>query len=103
MNARKIPISTTFQEVTIRNGMVFWVLWAALEATQREPDVHSMNLFNAFETFYPLASEYDRRLIVENLLPTVARMADEAEAADQEANCYFLKRVEYRLRGGRGE
>lgn len=87
---RIIPISTTFENVTIRSGMVFWVLWAALEATWKEPSTHAMSLFNAIETLYPIACEYDRQCIRESVRPGLARLLD---GCADEANIYFLQRA----------
>lgn len=84
--------TNTFKDVTVSSGMVFWVLWASTQAMLRDPETHAMNLFNAVRNFYPLAGEYDKDLIRDNLAPEIsAALGRWAEGpADM---IYFLTRT----------
>lgn len=93
-NEQNVPREIT-ASITVRSGMVFWMLWAATQATVRDPYVHAMNLFRAAQALYPIAQEYDRRLITEHVLPLVVLMNKEMRDT---ATKYFFDRTEQLLR-----
>lgn len=77
-------------EVHLRaEGIIFWVLWAGVEAVARDPDTQAMNCFLALKALYPMAGKYDRDLI-KTLRPTVQEVL--AASHDQDTQ-YFLERI----------
>lgn len=74
----------------IRDGMVFWVLWAAVEVTKTSPREQAMNLFGAFRDFYPLAGAHDRYTTKDLVRPTIVTLLEQEQ---DEATYYFFERV----------
>lgn len=83
-------------EVEVDDGMVFWVMNAAVELTKGDPITQSANLYSAIKNFYPLASAYDRKVMKEELVPPLEALLQQQ---DDGPTKYFLERSLERLGG----